>query len=137
MRLVIAFAFLVALAGCAYQMQLLPRDGGTIYTGNAQSDGMGGGTLSVQLDGSRTCSGSFAQASTGDSFGFFQTHGRRGAGSSVGSFQGFGGSNTFKALMACTDGTGLRCDIEGRDKTGVGICVDSKGRVFDMIYTRG
>jgi hypothetical protein len=136
MRLAAVCALLIALAGCAYQMQLLPRDGGSLYVGSAQSDGMGGGTLNVQLDG-RTCSGSFAQASSGNSFGFFQTYGRRGAGSAVGAFQAFGGSNTFKALMACTDGTGLRCDIEGREKTGVGICVDSKGRVFDMIYTRG
>lgn len=136
MRPVVALALLVALAGCAYQMQFLPRDGGSLYVGSAQSDGMGGGTLSVQLDG-RTCSGSFAQASSGDTFGFFQSYGRRGAGSSVGSFQSFGGSNTFKALMACTDGSGMRCDIEGRDKTGVGICVDSKQRVFDMIYTSG
>jgi hypothetical protein len=135
MRLAAVCALLIASGGCAYQMQLLPRDGGSLYVGSAQSDGMGGGTLSVQLDG-RTCSGSFAQASSGDTFGFFQTYGGRGAGSAVGAFQAFGGSNTFKALMACTDGTGLRCDIEGREKTGVGICVDSKGRVFDMIYTR-
>ena len=136
MRLAAVCVLAIAMSGCAYQMQFLPRDGGSIYAGSAQSDGMGGGTLSVQLNG-RTYSGSFAQAYSGNTFGFFQTYGHRGAGSSVGSFQGFSGSNTFKALMACTDGTGLRCDIEGREKTGVGICVDSKGRVFDMIYTRG
>lgn len=136
MRLATVYVLLIALAGCAYQMQFLPRDGGSIYAGSAQSDGMGGGTLSVQLDG-RTCSGSFAQAYSGDTFGFFQSYGWRGAGSSVGSFQFFGGSNTFKALMACTDRPRLRRDIEGSDTTGVGICVDSKGRVFDMIYTRG
>jgi len=132
-RLLLALISTALLSGCAYTLQLLPRDGGTIYTGSVQSNGMGSGTLSVNL-GNRTCSGSFAKGASNDSFGFFQTYGKRGA-SSTGSVQSYGSTATFKALMSCTDGTGLRCDVEGGD-SGTGICVDSKGQVFDMIYTR-
>lgn len=123
----------MVMQGCAYKIQLMPRDAGTIYTGSVQSDGMGSGTLSVQLDG-KSCSGSFAKAGSSDSFGFFQAYGRRG--SSFGSVQSYGASAAYKALMTCTDGSGLRCDVEG-GSTGAGICVDSNGRVFDMIYTMG
>jgi hypothetical protein len=132
-RLFLVVMVLGLLSGCAYTMQLLPRDGGTIYAGNIQSNGMGSGTLSVNL-GNRTCSGSFAKGASNDSFGFFQTYGKRGA-SSVGSVQSYGSTSTFKALMTCSDGTGLRCDVEGGD-SGTGICVDSRGQVLDMIYTR-
>ena len=123
-----------AISGCAYQMQLMPRDGGTIYSGHVQSNGMGSGTLDVQLDG-RACRGNFVTAAYGDSFGFYQTYGSRG-GSSFGAYQSYG-SSTYKALMTCTDGSGLRCDVQGSDmtSTGAGICVDSSGRVFDMMYS--
>ena len=121
------------LNGCAYQMQLMPRDSGKMYQGTIRSNGAGSGTLSIQVDG-RSCSGSFARAASGDSFGFFQSYGRRT--SSFGSYQSYGGSSTYKALLSCSDGTGLRCDVEGA-QTGGGICVDSNNRVYDMIYTGG
>ena len=123
----------VSLSGCAYQMQLMPRDSGKMYQGSIQSNGAGSGTLSIQIDG-RSCSGAFARAASGDSFGFFQSYGRRT--SSFGSYQSYGGSSTYKALLSCSDGTGLRCDVEGA-QTGGGICVDSNNRVYDMIYTGG
>ncbi len=131
---VLAALTAIAISGCAYQMQLMPRDSGTIYSGHVQSNGMGSGTLDVQLDG-RACRGNFVTATNGDSFGFFQMYGGR-DGSSFGSYQSYG-SSTYKALLSCSDGTGLRCDVQGSDmtSTGAGICVDSNGRVFDMMYS--
>ena len=131
MRKVAITTVVLLLSGCAYTMKLMPRDGGVVYTGHVHSNGMGSGTLDVALD-NKTCTGTFATAHTGDSFGFFQAYGHGSA--AAGSFQSYGASSTYKALMTCTDGTGLRCDVEGAD-TGAGICVDSKGRVYDMLYT--
>jgi hypothetical protein len=122
----------VTLSSCAYQAQLMPRNSGTIYNGDIQSNGNGSGTVSIDM-GNKTCTGSYAKSATGDSFGFFETYGRRSV--SVGTIQTSSDNNVFKALMTCTDGTGLRCDVQGGGNTGAGICVDSKGKVYDMIYS--
>lgn len=119
------------LSGCALQMQVMQRDSGTIYRGSVQGNGFGSGTMSVTL-GDRTCTGSFAKGASNDSFGFFQTYGNKDA-VSTGSVQTYGSTATVKALMSCSDGTGLRCDFVGGGGTGTGICVDSKGQVFDVL----
>ncbi len=51
----------------------------------------------------------------------------------TGQSQSFGGSSSFKGLLSCSDGTGMRCDVVG-GSSGGGICVDSKNRIYDMIY---
>ena len=119
------------LSSCALQMQVMSRDNGTMYKGSVQGNGFGSGTISLSLD-NKMCTGAFARGASNDSFGFFQTYGAKGSGS-VGSVQNFGGSSTVKALLSCTDGTGLRCDFVGGSGTGTGICVDSKNQVFDAI----
>lgn len=130
MRIFLFGVLALILSGCSYNMQLMSRDDGKIYSGSAKSNGAGSGTLTVSLDG-RTCSGSFAKAASGDSFGFIQSFGARGVGSS--SLQTFG-SSEFKGILSCSDGSGLRCDVVGTS-TGGGVCVDSKNRVYDMIYS--
>jgi len=109
----------------------MARDGGTIYRGNVQGNGFGSGTMSVVL-GDRSCSGSFARGASSDSFSFFQAYGKGGA-IATGTTQSYGGTATVKALMSCSDGTGLRCDFVGGGGTGTGICVDSKERVYDVL----
>jgi hypothetical protein len=120
---------LLTLTGCAYSMQMMPRDSGQVYAGTISSNGFGSGKLSVQIDG-RTCSGNFVQVGSGDSFGFAQTYGRR---PSTTLIQMSGGTETYKALLTCTDGMGLRCDASG-STSGGGVCVDSSSRVYDMMY---
>jgi hypothetical protein len=120
-----------ALSGCSYTMQLMPRDSGTIYSGQVKSNGAGGGTLSVALDG-RTCSGSFVQAASGDSFGFIQSFGARSTNMST--IQSFG-SSQYKALLSCSDNSGLRCDVVGTSSSGAGVCMDSRSRVYDLMYS--
>jgi len=130
-RVLLLVPTICLLSGCALQMQVMPRDSGTIYKGSVQGNGFGSGTMSVTL-GDRTCSGSFSRGASNDSFGFFQSYGNKGT-ASVGSVQTYGGTATVKALMSCSDGTGLRCDFVGGGGTGTGICVDSKGQVFDVL----
>lgn len=130
-KLIYSLVLSMALTGCALQMQLMSRENGTMYKGSVQGNGFGSGTISLALD-NKLCTGAFARGATNDSFGFFQAYGSNG-GSSVGSMQNFGGSSTVKALLSCTDGTGLRCDFVGRSGTGTGICLDSKDKIYDAI----
>lgn len=131
MKKLIAILAIATLSGCAYTMQLMPRDSGKIYQGQIQSNGTGSGTLSVTLDG-KTCSGTFVTVSSGDTFGFAQTFGSRGV--STGTLATASGSAQYKALLTCSDGTGLRCDVTG-SSSGGGVCVDSNNRVYDMMYS--
>jgi hypothetical protein len=131
MNKIFTLGLTLLLSGCAYQMQMMPRDSGTVYKGSVASNGMGTGNVTVALDG-RICEGKFTQTASGDSFGFYQSYGSRGATSS-GIVQSTSGAGKYKALLSCSDGTGLRCDVEG-GQSGGGICVDSKNRVYDMIY---
>lgn len=131
MKKLLAIFAIATLSGCAYTMQLMPRDSGKIYQGQIKSNGAGAGTLAIGL-GDRTCSGNFVKAVSGDSFGFIQTFGTRGnASSTVQSF----GSSQYKALMSCSDGSGLRCDVTGTSSSGAGVCVDSSNKVYDMLYS--
>lgn len=122
----------VALSGCSYTMQLMSRDGGDLYQGQIKSNGAGGGTLSIALDG-RTCAGSFVTVASGDTFGLAQTFGSRGTTSAT--FGAFSGHAQYKAILSCSDSSGLRCDVSGSSTNGGGICIDSKSRVYDMIYS--
>jgi len=38
---------------------------------------------------------------------------------------------TFRALLSCSDGSGLRCEIQ-RGYSETGICIDSGGKIFDI-----
>lgn len=122
------------LSGCAYNLQLMPRDGGKVYGGTVSSNGMGSGKVTVNMDG-KTCAGPFVTANSGTSYGFAQTFGAAGGTP----FQASGmsilssGAAQYRALLTCTDGTGLRCDVQG-EMQGAGICVDSASRVYDLIY---
>ena len=58
-----ALAAALALAGCAtsYQLSLMPRDRGVIYTGTAEDNGSGEGPIAVTIEG-KTYSGTWVQA---------------------------------------------------------------------------
>lgn len=136
-RRYICYAFVVfsaTLTGCAYNLQLMPRDGGKVYAGKVASNGMGAGTVSVDIDG-KSCNGPFVTTDSGSTFGFAQTYGN--AGNQAFQASGFStmitGAGQYKALLTCSDGTGLRCDVRGQTQ-GAGICVDSNSKVYDLIY---
>jgi hypothetical protein len=132
MKKMILLATVLILSGCSYTMQLMPRDGGTLYQGQIKSNGAGGGALSIGLDG-RTCAGNFVTVASGDTFGLAQTFGSHGTTNTT--FGAFAGHAQYKAMLSCSDNTGLRCDVSGSSTNGGGICVDSKNRVYDMIYS--
>ena len=132
-------ALVVLIAGCGGTMNLtmMPRDSGTAYTGELQGDGSGSGSMLVKI-GDTICKGPAARVASNQSFGFANSVGFNNRGTvanSVGTVVTTGDS-VVKAILSCSNGKGLRCDISGRDMNGGGICVDDSGRVFDVIVTR-
>ena len=134
----IALAMTLALMGCTSTMILLPRDSGTLYRGTMKSRNLNIGTVTVQLE-DKTCSGSYARVGSGELYGLFQGNAQSDAqpnSMSAAAYQSRKDSSAYKALMSCTDGTGLRCDVVGAGTgAGAGVCADNKGRTYDLIYT--
>lgn len=137
MRTLILAAAL-ALSGCAttYQLSVMPRDSGKIYTGIAHDNGSGEGPISVTIE-NKTYNGTWVQATpdrtTGYVTGGFGWGGRRG-GFGLGSMitldnpQG----SEAKALLSSADGAGLRCDFRSGQGRGGGVCRDDRGKEYDV-----
>jgi hypothetical protein len=135
MRVAILMIAALGLSGCAWQVEMMPRDSGKVYVGQGRGDGLGGGTITIDIDG-RTYSGPAMRTASSDSYGFFQAYGPRGQ-STFGTTASAGGTIYVKALLASADNHGLRCDFSG-DGTGHlgGICVDDDKRVYDVLANR-
>lgn len=121
------------LAGCAYNVTLMPRDSGKTYTGTLQA-GNGHGTMTMAMEGV-SCTGPVARVGSNETFGFANSFGTnsRGGFSSGFSTIAAAGDVHAKAMLSCSDGSGLRCDITGRPGSAGGVCQDDKGRLFDAI----
>ncbi len=135
--LAVALTAALGLAGCAttYQLSLMPRDRGVIYTGVAEDRGGGEGPISVAIDG-KTYAGTWVQ-STPDrtnayvmgGFGWGWRHGGA-LGTIVTADNPRGGE--AKALLSAPDGSGLRCDLRISGGRGDGVCRDDHGRIYDV-----
>ena len=137
MRYTILVAAL-ALAGCAttYQLSVMPRDSGRIYSGVAEdAGGHGEGRISITIE-DRTYNGTWVQMAPERTHGFVSGgfgFGRRGWGSlgtmiSIDNPQG----GEAKALLTAADGSGLRCDLRSGQGTGGGVCRDDRGKEYDV-----
>ena len=139
MRHLLAAAAALALTGCAtaYNLTLMPRDSGKLYSGYA--DGVQGseGRISITIE-DKTYNGTWVntipERSTGWAWGGGYAWGGRGH------YGGVGGSITMdnpqggesKALLTAADGSGLRCDFRGSWGQGGGVCRDDRGREYDV-----
>jgi hypothetical protein len=136
MRSLIVFAAL-ALSGCAttYQLSVMPRDSGKIYTGTAVDNGYGEGRMSVTIDNT-TYNGTWVQMSSDHTtaylsggFGWGRRHGG-GIGTMI-TLDNPQGAEA-KALLSSADGAGLRCDFRSGQGRGGGVCRDDRGREYDV-----
>lgn len=136
MRPIVLIAAL-ALSGCAtsYQLQLMPRDSGKMYTGTAEDAGNGEGRISIVID-DKTYNGTWV-ATTPDRTAAYVSGGfgwgRRGGvglGTIITMDNPQGGEG--KALLSSSDGAGLRCDFRSGQGRGGGVCRDDKGREYDV-----
>jgi hypothetical protein len=133
-----AIIMALALAGCAstYELSVMPRDSGMIYTGTAQDTGGGEGPINITIDG-KAYTGTWIETQPSTTTGYVMGGigwGRR----------GFGGLGSFitmdnpqggeaKALLTSPDGSGMRCDFKsGVERRGGGVCKDDRGREYDV-----
>lgn len=127
--LIVAIAFLV---GCAYQVRMMSRDSGTVYTG--QATGLGKGTVSITVD-EKTYTGTWVTVADSGSLTLLNTYGRTSRGTS---YSGFGSSQRYStrgtgvAILSAPDNTGPRCEYQIESGMGIGVCSDDKGRLFDI-----
>jgi hypothetical protein len=126
----------LVLSGCAstYQLQLMPRDSGKLYTGVAHDAGNGEGSMSITIEG-KTYNGTWVQSTPDRTTGYaYGGYGYR---------RGWGGLGTMvtidnpngaeaKALLTASDGSGLRCDFRSGQGYGGGVCRDDRAREFDV-----
>jgi hypothetical protein len=143
MRHFLCLATALALSGCAttYQMNLMPRDSGRMYTGSVVDNGSGEGRVTVQIE-SRTYTGTWVnvtpdRTSGWVSGGFGFGRGRFGFGSigtSIMVDNPYGAES--KALLNAQDGSGLRCDFRNGSGFGGGTCRDDAGREYDVQLRR-
>jgi hypothetical protein len=67
-------AVAILVSGCSYQIQMMSRDTGRIYTGTGVGNGFGSGSMTIVID-DRTYTGPMVRTATSDSFGFVQQFG--------------------------------------------------------------
>ncbi|MEO7741466.1 MAG: hypothetical protein ABIR98_00835 [Usitatibacter sp.] len=126
----------LALSGCAttYQLSVMPRDSGKMYTGTATEHANGQAALSIAIEG-RTYTGTWVTTVPERTHGFVVGgfgFGRRGMGlGTVVSIDNPAGGEA-KALLSASDGSGLRCDFRSGRGTGGGVCKDDRGKEYDV-----
>jgi hypothetical protein len=141
-RIALCLAAAALLAGgCAtsYNMTLMPRDSGKLYSGVIEDSGRGEGRVSVSIDG-KNYDGTWVQVTNDRSTGFVTGFGFGGGRRWGGGF-GLGSTVTIDnpegalstALLQAADGSGLRCEFRaGGYGRGGGHCRDDGGREYDV-----
>jgi hypothetical protein len=126
----------VALSGCAtsYQLAVMPRDSGKVYSGTAEDNGRGEGRMSIAIE-DKTYNGTWVQmtpdhtsAYVSGGLGFSRRWGGMGSIVTLDNPQG----TEAKALLSSADGAGLRCDFKRGQGRGGGLCRDDRGREYDV-----
>ena len=136
LRLLALTAAALLAGGCAssYQLTVMPRDSGRIYTGTAEGGTGSEGPIAITIEG-KAYTGTWVQTSpaytTAVATGFGWGWRRGGLGSTFIIDNPQGGE--AKALLTAPDGSGLRCDFRsGPSLRGGGACRDDKGREYDV-----
>lgn len=124
------------LAGCAAPMKvtMMPRGSGEIYTGQFSGTSNGQGTIAVQI-GDLSCSGPAARVASTETTSTAYIPSMTPGVAGLMALRHADGDSTVKAILSCSDGTGMRCDLVGRDRSGGGTCANDAGRIFDVIVT--
>jgi hypothetical protein len=129
----------LALSGCAtsYQLSVMPRDSGRIFTGVAEDTGYGEGRISLDIDGKQyngtwvSMAPDRTNAYVSGGFGFGRGRwGWGGLGTMITLDNPSGGES--KALLTAADGSGLRCEFRSVQARGGGTCRDDRGREYDV-----
>lgn len=141
MRKILPLTVAVALvSGCSatFDMSVMPRDSGKLYSGWLYGKGDGTGKAEIAIEG-KVFSGPAVRSSSGDTgtFALINSYGPGGPRSSTAvAVSDTGAGVTVKAILRSEDGHGLRCDFQSLPTGGSGVCMDDNKQVFDVILTR-
>jgi hypothetical protein len=124
------------LTGCSSPMlvTMMPRDSATVYKGQFTGTSAGAGTLSVDLAGVN-CTGPAARVASKEVTSTGVAYGLGKLGQAINTANTTSGDSTVKALLTCSNGKAMRCELTGRDRSGGGVCTEDSGRVLDVIVT--
>ncbi len=138
--LVLALVAVAALlSGCAQMsIDIMSRADGRVYHGMAQKTAPGTGTVSMNVAGVQY-TGRYSRTSSEQYMSFVNAYAQNNLGgyaNAYGTATTFGSNISIMALLASSDGGGMRCAVQGDQfsGTGGGICIDSRNNVYDAIY---
>jgi len=127
--------FVTIISGCSHNFTLIPRHDGGNGTGVAEELGK---KVTISLDG-RTYSGQYVYA--GGSIAFTNKYGSATVYSKAGTATAFGsgfsttyipGSGNGRILATSIDGDSIRCEFQYSNGSGLGVCEDNAGKVYDL-----
>lgn len=131
-------AAVLLVSGCSHQVTLMERGGTMMGSGTVPGTLMNSGAIKINLAGEEydgrwvlSKGGSFNLASmSGTAYG----PGGVGSATAVGSGVNMNASGNGNILARSAAGKGLRCvfDYSGFSRTGIGLCQDDDGRLYDM-----
>jgi hypothetical protein len=121
-------------AGCAYEVTLIPRDGGQSSTSTVKVESIGeafSGPIELIVDGFKY-RGTYVSSLNDYGFTLLKTYCPRHRDVSR-KLSDWYGQATLKETLGRT----LRCEYIGSSsKGGYGVCVSNEGGVYDMIISR-
>lgn len=131
-----AFIFpLIGLTGCAHDVYLMGRSSGKTGHARIVAPGTHSGELTVDIAGVQYV-GRWVHMLNGGAVGFGSATAFSGGNTAtaVSSFSALPAQGNGSVIAAAPDGTQLHCtfDFNGFTRTGVGLCQDSTGEVYDM-----
>lgn len=132
--LVIALPELLAITGCARTFYFVGRSSGVTATATVPA-GHPSNAISVTL-ADETYTGRYAVVAEGGSIGFgnvFATSGIHGA-MATGMFTALPTQGNGTIIASAPDGSTIHCvfDWSQMTRTGVGLCQDNRGEVYDL-----
>lgn len=127
---------MLVLTGCAHQIELYSRNGGSNGTGTAQEAGK---LITINLDG-RVYKGTYTYdggktiitSSYATATAYSGKHSAVAYGNSTGTAY-VPGSGQGRLFAHSDDGKGLRCEFNYSDGSGIGICEDNDNNLYDLV----
>lgn len=125
MRILATLLLASMLCSCGGAMVIMPRDGGTATEGSFDTLTK---TMQIQANG-KVYSGPYV---TNASRSYSSGTAYSGTKSAFVSGQAFHSGNSGVALLTSPDGDSMRCEFQYDSMTGIGVCQDRAGRIFDF-----
>ncbi len=127
---------LLMLCGCSHNLMLYPRDGSQIGNGIAQEIGK---KITINLN-AKTYQGTYVhdgvKVSSYQSYGSATAYSGGRSATAYGS--GFGtaytpGTGNGRLFATSADGTSINCEFNYSNGSGLGVCNDNSGKVYDLV----